>query len=155
MKRKKNNARRRLQRATDALLRQNHIVVVDIHPADKQGLLNWQKCRSVHAGRQLVDGVCDLPHHWTVYLAVFCRSQLGEQYMKSEEIEPQGRYRSEQISEAIIHYHEALQATCNPAHVIGYGWIASPVGESLNEEQAARCFDAVGAWDVEPVAVNA
>lgn len=147
MTRKKNDTRRRLLRATDALLRHNHIVIVDIHPNDKQGLFNWQRCRSIHAGRQLIDGVCDLPHNWTVYLAVFCRSQLGERYIKGEEIVPQGRYRSEQINEAITQCHDALIATCNPAHVLGYGWIASPVGESLTEEQAGKVFDAVGCWE--------
>lgn len=150
--RKKNDARRRLLRATDALLRQHHIVIVDIHPTDKQGLFNWQKCRSVNAGRQLIDGVCDLPHNWTIYLAVFCRSQLGERYIKGEEVEPIGRFRSEQLTEVIVHHHEALIATCNPVHVLGYGWIASPVGESLSEEQAGRVFDAVGAWTHNEVA---
>jgi len=147
-RRKQHNPLKRVLNATDALLRKNHVVVIDIHPADKQGLLNWKSCRSVSAGRQMIDGICDLPRAWTVYLAVFCRSQSGERYMKSEEIEPQGRYRSEQISEAIVSHHEALQATCNPGHVIGYGWIASPTGESLTEEQAARAFDAVGAWEI-------
>ena len=69
--RKKNDKARRLLRATDALLRTNHVVIVDIHPTDLQGLINWKNCRSVKAGRQLVDGVCDLPHQWTIYLAVF------------------------------------------------------------------------------------
>jgi len=147
--RKKNDKARRLLRATDALLRTNHVVIVDIHPTDLQGLINWKNCRSVKAGRQLVDGVCDLPHQWAIYLAVFCLSQTGERYIKAQEIEPQGRYRSEQINDAITQHHEALIATCNPAHVIGYGWIASPTGESLTEEQAARVFDAVGCWEQE------
>ena len=145
--RKKNNARRRVLRATDALLRQHHIVIVDIHPADKQGLLNWQNCKSVNAGHQLIDGVCDLPHKWTIYLAVFCKSQTGERYIKGDEVEPIGRFRSEQLTEVIVHCHEALIATCNPVHVIGYGWIASPVGESLTEEQAGKVFEAVGCWE--------
>lgn len=152
MKRKKHNPLKRLLNSTDALFRQNHIVIVDIHPADKQGLMNWKKCQSVHAGRQMIDGICDLPRVWTVYLAIFCQSQTGERYIKSEEIVPQGRYKSEQINASITSYHDALLARCNPAHVIGYGWIASPVGESLNEEQAARVFDAVGVWTHNEVA---
>lgn len=98
-RRKKHNPLKRVLNSTDALFRQNHIVIVDIHPQDKQGLMNWKKCQSVHAGRQTIDGICDLPRAWTVYLAVFCRSQNGDRYIKSEEIEPQGRYKSEQINE--------------------------------------------------------
>lgn len=147
--RKKNNSRRRLLRSTDALLRTNHVAVVDIHPADTQGLINWKYCRPVAASRQLIDGVCDLPRQWTIYLAVFCRDSSGVQYIKGDEVEPQGRYRSEQISDVITQCHESLIATCNPNHVIGYGWIASPVGESLSEAQAARVFEAVGCWEQE------
>lgn len=145
--RKKNNARKRLMASTDALLHQGHIVIVDIMPMEKHGLLNWKKCQPVRGTVQLVNGVCDLPHQWTIYLAVFCLSQTGERYIKGEEIEPQGRYKSEHINDAITQCHDALIATCNPGHVIGYGWIASPTGESLTEEQAARVFDCVGCWE--------
>lgn len=145
--RKKNDSQRRLLRATEALLRQNHIAIVDLLPQDKQGLINWKTCRAVKSSRQLVNGVCDLPHRWTIYLAVFCRSPLGERYIKGEEIVPAGQYRSEQINPAITHYHEELLASCNQSHVIGTGWIASPVGESLTEDEAARVFEAVGCWE--------
>ena len=84
--RKKNDGQRRLLRATEAPLRQNHIAIVDLLPQDKQGLINWKTCRAINASRQLVNGVCDLPHRWTIYLAVFCRSPLGERYIKGEEI---------------------------------------------------------------------
>jgi len=146
MTRKKNNSKARLQRFTRALLSQNNIVVVHIHPSGRQGLINWKTCKSVAAGKLLASGICDIPHHWTVYLAVFCRSQTGERYIKADEIEPQGQYRSEQIAGVMERYHDALKAGCNPQHVIGCGWIASPVGESLTEDQAARVFDAVGVW---------
>ena len=39
--RKKNDSQRRLLRATEALLRQNHVAIVDLLPQDKQGLINW------------------------------------------------------------------------------------------------------------------
>jgi hypothetical protein len=150
--RKKNNLFKRRLSATIALLRKSNVVVVDISPSDTQGLMNWQRCQPIHTTRQLVDGVCDLPHNWTVFIAAFCQSQLGERYMKADEIVPQGCYRSEQINDSITLHHEALIATCNPAHVIGYGWIASPVGQSLDENQAARVFESLGCWDQQAVA---
>lgn len=146
MKRKKNNPAARMQRFTRALLRQHAIVVVSVEPSGRQGLLNWKNCKSVAAGELLASGICDIAHHWTIYLAVFCQSQSGDRYIKAAEIIPDGAYRSEQLSAVMEAHHEELAAGCNPAHVIGKGWIASPVGESLNEEQAARVFDAVGVW---------
>lgn len=146
MTRKKNNSGARLQRFTRALLRQHSIVVVGVQHSGKQGLLNWKNCKSIAAGKLLASGICDIAHHWTIYLAVFCQSQSGERYIKATEIIPNGAYRSEQLSSVMEAHHEELAAGCNPAHVIGKGWIASPVGESLTEEQAARVFDAVGIW---------
>lgn len=144
--RKKNNGPARMQRFTRALLSQNNIAVIHIEPSGRQGLINWKNCKSVAAGKLLASGICDIAHHWTIYLAVFCRSQDGQCYIKADEIAPQGQYRSEQLAGVMEQYHNELMATCNPAHVIGQGWIASPVGHSLTEEQADRVFSAVGAW---------
>jgi len=169
--RKKNNPAARMQRNTRALLRHNCVAVVHVDPSGRQGLINWKNCRSVPPSRELAYSICEIAHHWTIYLAVFCRSQTGERYTKAVEIAPTGQYRSEQLGAQVIEYDaydeagtlievrseiepgvidveiEKLLATCNPAHVIGQGWIASPVGESLTEEQAARVFDAVGCWE--------
>lgn len=144
--RKRNNTAARMQKFTRALLRQHHIAVVHIENPERQGLINWRNCKSVAAGPQLASGICDIAHHWTIYLAVFCQKPNGERYIKAEEIAPQGQYRSEQLAGVMEQHHAELLQTCNPTHVIGRGWIASPVGDSLTEEQADRVFEAVGAW---------
>ena len=168
--RKSNNTAVRMQRFTRALRRQHHIAGVHIENPERQGLINWRNCKSVAAGPQLASGICDIAHHWTIYLAVFCRSPNGECYIKAEEIAPQGQYTSAQLGPREVEYDlidedgrvigsttetepgvidkamTELVARCNQTHVIGRGWIASPVGDSLTEEQADRVFEAVGAW---------
>jgi len=146
MPRKKNNCAARMQRFTRALLRQHSIVVVHLHPSGRQGLLNWKTRQSVAAGRLLASGICDIPHHWVIYLAVFCDSGR-QRYIKAIEIAPAGQYKSNQLAEVMEQHHGEVKAICPPAHIVGYGWIASPVGESLSEEQAGKVFEAVGCWE--------
>ena len=47
---------------------------------------------------------------------------------------------------------DPLVKSCNPNHLVGSGWIAMPGGTSLDEAQAARIFEACGAWQVREVA---
>lgn len=145
-KRNPNNLRARHERTMRAALRSHHVAVVHIEPAGRQGLIDWKKASSIPPGRTIADAVCDIAHHWVIYLGAFCVAQDGSRYIKAEEVAPRGIYRSDSLADVIEEYSRALLDTCNPAHVVGYGWIANPGGASLDEEQAARVFEAVGAW---------
>lgn len=151
-KRKPNNTRARMERSCRALLRTNHVAVVNIDPSGWQSLVNWKSCKSIRSGQQLVDAVCDIPHHWTIYLGALCVDQFGKRYIKAVEIAPQGIYLAEHLTDAIESTYTALRDECNPNHLIGSGWIAIPTDVSLDEAQAARVFDAVGAWNQQKAA---
>ncbi len=96
--------------------------------------------------RQVVDAVCDIPHRWTIYLSVLCRTEFGERYHKSIEVTPQGNYRAEHLNDVIEATYTHLRATANPNHLVASGWIATPTDTTLDEAQAAIIFTAVGAW---------
>jgi len=169
--RKKNNPAARMQRNTRALLRHNCVAVVHVEPSGRQGLIHWKNCKSIAPSPELSHSICDIAHHWTIFLAVFCRRQDGECYIKPAEVATKSQYKAAHLAAQVIEYDaydehgnfievrreiepgvidveiEKLLATCNPAHVIGQGWIASPVGESLSEEQAGKVFEAVGCWE--------
>jgi hypothetical protein len=151
-KRQKNNTRTRVARALGALLRTNHVAVVNIEPRSWQGMVNWKNCKRIPPGRQLADAVCDYAHNWTIYLSGFCIDQNGLRYFKSAEIAPQGIYLADHLSEVIEEHYRALLDTCNPKHLVGSGWIAIPNDISLDEEQAAKVFEAVGAWNQQAAA---
>lgn len=144
--RKKNNMRRRVERSMRALLSSNHVAVVNLDPSCRQGMINWKNCKNIPPGQQIADAICDIAHQWTIYLGALCIDQIGNRYIKAVEIAPQGIYLVKDLADAIEHSYLALRNDCNPNHLIGSGWIAIPSAVSLDEDQAARVFDAVGAW---------
>ena len=151
-KRKPNNMRRRLERSMRAILSSNHVAVVNLDPSQRQGMINWKNCKNIPPGQQIADAICDIAHHWTIYLGALCVDQFGKRYIKAVEIAPQGIYLVKDLADAIEHSYVGLRNDCNPNHLIGSGWIAVPSAVSLDEDQAARVFDAVGAWDQQKAA---
>jgi hypothetical protein len=128
------------------------VAVVNIDPSGLQGLINWKNAKSIAPGQAIADAVCDIPHRWVIYFSALCIDQFGQRYIKSQEVAPQGMYLSEQITDVIETYYRELLDGCNPLHIVGSGWIANPCGASLDEEQAARIFDVVGAWPTKEAA---
>lgn len=151
-KRKPHNRALRMERACKALLSFNYVAVVNIDPSGRQGLVNWKNCKSIRPGQQIANAVCDYAHAWVIYLSALCIDQAGQRYIKSVEVAPQGIYKSDDLADVIEQSYRGLLDTCNPQHVVASGWIANPSGVSLKEEQAARIFDAVGAWQLQEAA---
>lgn len=151
-KRKPNNPQARIERFSRAVLRQYRVAVVNIDPHGGQGLIDWKTCKNVKPGRQVAEAIHDLAHPWVIYIGAFCIDQNGSRYIKASEVAPNGIYKAGHLSGVIEEYYRALLDTCNPTHVVGSGWIANPSGVSLDEEQAARIFEACGAWQQQEAA---
>lgn len=147
-----NIPRARLERFSRAILRQHRISVVNVESADRQYLVDWRSARTVAASPQIMSALCDISHRWVIYIGAFCIDASGQRYMKSTEIAPDGIYRSDSLAEVLEHCYRELLAGCNPNQLIGSGWIATPGGASLDEEQAFRIFEACGAWPVKQAA---
>jgi hypothetical protein len=145
-RRKPNNMRLRMERSLRALLSTNHVCVVNIDPSGKQRMYNWKTCKPILV-RKVADAVCDIAHHWTIYISGLCIDQGGVEYLKSVEIAPVGLHLASQLTEAIEHHYTELRDSCNPKHLVAYGWIAIPSDTSLDEAQAAKVFAAAGAWN--------
>lgn len=139
--------RARVERSCRALLSTNHVAVVNIDPSGRQGMVNWKNCKNIAPGQRIADAVCDIAHSWTIYISALCVDQRGQRYIKSVEIAPQGIYLAAGLTDVIEQSYRGLVDECNPNHLVASGWIAIPSAVSLDEEQAARVFDAVGAWD--------
>jgi hypothetical protein len=146
-KRKPNNMRTRIERASRALLNANQIAVVHIDPSGRQAMINRKSCDRIPPGRRMAEAVCDFAHRWTIYVSVQCRDQRGNHYTKSVEVAPQGNYLAAHLEDVIEETYKDLVAESNPNHRFASGWIAIPAEVSLTEEQAARMFDAVGVWN--------
>jgi len=70
-KRKPNSAHARMVRYSRAMLRTNHVAVLDIEARNLHTMVNWKSATLIttNARRALVDALCDIPHRWTIYLA--------------------------------------------------------------------------------------
>jgi hypothetical protein len=145
-KRKPHNIKSRIARSCRALLSTNHVCVVNIDPCGRQWMFNWKTAKVIRS-RQIVDAIFDVSHCWTIYISCMCIRQDGSEYLKSVEIAPVGMYLATQLTEAIEHYYTELRDSCNPKHLVAYGWIAIPAAVSLEEALAAKVFAAAGAWN--------
>ena len=85
---------------------------------------------------------------WTVYIAAFCRDQMGREYVKAEEIAASGEYLYREIAELLNDQHFALLETVNRQHLCGVGWIAAPRRCEFDEAQAYQVFAENGAFDL-------
>lgn len=144
--RKPNNMRARMQRSLSAVLRTNHVAVINIDPSGRQGMINWVNCKNIPPGLRIAGAMCDYPHQWTIYLSGLCVDKDGNRYIKAEEIAPQGIYLAAHLTDVIEQTYRALLETCNKNQLVASGWIAIPDRVSLDEEQAAKLFEAAGAW---------
>ena len=150
-KRKPHNLKARIDRSCRALLAANHVAVVNIDPSGRQGMINYKSLKSIAPGK-IGKAVCEVPHRWTIYMSVLCIDARGDRYSKSVEIAPDGVYLSDHLEDVIEHCYTELRKLANQNQMVASGWIAIPESISLEEDHAARIFEAVGAWNQQKVA---
>jgi hypothetical protein len=143
--RKRYNARAVLARSCRAILKTNHAAIANVQPPDKQIMIDWKHCKQIRSA-PVADALCDIAHHWTIYISVFCQKPDGSQYSKSMEFSTDGMHLVANLEQVMMDEHAALVAQSNANHRIGSGWIAIPDKTSLTEEQANRVFSAMGVW---------
>lgn len=137
----KPTTRSRLERAARSVLKVNRVCIVNLNePYHMQTTMHYSG-KLIHATPRIASALCDVPHRWTLYLAVFCDSGR-ERYTKAVELSPQGIYRSERLTDVIREHHTSLVREQNPNHVVSSGWIAFPYQIEFSEKQADRLFDA-------------
>lgn len=97
-------------------------------------------------GRQ-VTAALGRPHTWSCTIAVFGRTPLGEEYMKSEFIHTDTKYFQTDLAPVFEEYHAKLIPTIPEHQRVAVGWIASPAGIELTEKEAGDMFVALQAWN--------
>ena len=150
-KRKTHNLKARLDRSCRSLLAVNHVAVVNIDPSGRQGMINYKSLKNIAPGN-IGQAVCGITHRWTIYLSVLCIDTRGNRYSKSIEVAPDGFYLSDHLEDVIEHCYKQLRDAANQNQMVASGWIAIPESISLEEDHAARIFEAVGAWNQQKVA---
>ena len=150
-KRKTHNLQARIARSCRSLLASNQVAGVNIDPIGRQGMINYKSLKNIAPGK-IGQAVCGIPHRWTIYLSVLCIDTRGDRYSKSIEVVPDGVYLSDHLEDVIEHCYKQLRDAANQNQMVASGWIAIPESISLEEDHAARIFEAVGAWNQQKVA---
>lgn len=145
-RRKPHNMRARLERASGALLRQHHACIVDASVPEVQVMLNYNNLRQI-VTVQVANALCDIPHHWTVYISAICQNG-SERWAKSVEYELAGIHVITKLRDLFEQPVQDVIASCNPKHVIGHAWIAVPDSIVIDEQHAHRIYERVSAWGI-------
>lgn len=133
----------RIERAARSVLKMNRVCIVNLNePYYLQTTFHHANCKLILASNQIAKALIDVAHHWTLYLAVFCEDQLGRKYTKAIELETNGIYKADHLTEVIKKHHTRLVKDQNPTHVKSSGWIAFPYSIEFSEQQADKLFDA-------------
>jgi hypothetical protein len=129
-KRKPNNGVARAERSCRALLRTNHVAVVNIDPSGSQIMANWKSCRQIRS-LAIANAIFDFSYRWTIYIGAMCRDERGAEYIKSVEISPEGIYKVEHLTDAIEHYYPGAAQQREPG----------PSGRIRLDRHSGRSFD--------------
>lgn len=91
-------------------------------------VVNLKTGREVKMTRQRADLIVNTPWQWNIECSVICRDQTGKEYVSSEAIQCQSRYRQSdpRLNEFLNTHHRKFLAEQNPMHVITLAWVAVP-----------------------------
>ena len=145
-KRKANNPQRRIERLGKAALRGCAITFL----AGGDGLcrmVDIKTKKAFSAGPALAKTIESGRYPWSVYCAVFCRDQAGQDYMQAVVVSTNNDCIQSDLHAVLHEHHAQLLDGCNRAHTLNVGWLASPVGHEWTEQEAGAIFTNMGAWD--------
>ena len=110
-------------------------------------LIDLRNGRVSNASHTTVKLISTLRHKWSVFIAVFGVDSAGQQYMKSEEIMVTRPVMQSELSDILNEKHLALGKNFNPAHLISYGWLATPFVKAWADPEAFELLTNLGAFE--------
>ena len=146
---KPNSAHARMVRYARAMVHLNHLAVIEVDANQLHTIINWKNRTLVttNARASLVDCITEVPHRWYLYLGAMNRYPDGTRYLKSAPaLQLSNPYLAKDLTLLIEPDMKALLASCNPNHLVGAAWLATPYELDLTEKQADEIFYAFGAW---------
>ena len=110
-------------------------------------LVNTRKNRIEHAGAAINAALEKVRYKWVVYIAAMGRTELGQAYIKSEEVHISCEMFKHEISSTVGQLHAKLKDTIPAKHLSNVGWLALPVYKEINEKELAEFFETLNCWD--------
>lgn len=95
----------------------------------------------------IADAITRFPYQWSIMISVFC-IEKGVNTCKMELVKFTERYYQKDLIEYLNAKHQAFikkQRDMN-VNITGAGWIASPNGRDISEDEAGNIFVKLGAF---------
>lgn len=129
-----------------------HIAIVMLKSKLAEGLPPVQTYsvttnKPVTCGMEMVKLINNNPFFWKVNIAVFCRDQLGREYMKDLWLPMLSPYYHRDLADWLDDRHAELIKGENPMHVINAGWIAMPSHDEITGDHLDKIYRDYGAYD--------
>jgi hypothetical protein len=96
----------------------------------------------------IIKAISSVPYKWSFTLIVFCRSQTGQNYGAAQEVLCDAFQYHKDVQPTLNEIHNKLIGTCNPQHVCGCAWVASPHGKFLTDNELILMLDNQRAWEM-------
>lgn len=145
---KKNNIHKRYDRYANALCHTNNLAVVHVWTdGNISHLIDAKNKHRILVSQALYDMMRCTRFMWTIQMSAFCIDQNGTKYIKSDVMETKQRYTQYDLAAYLGEMHDKLLDSVNQAHLLGPGWIASPLGREFTEKEADEIFDMFNPWE--------
>lgn len=146
MKRKKHCATKRHERIARAIFKD--LVAVFVAGSGKGvQLVNRRLKRPVRCTELMAISLQDCQFMYSVYCAITCRRQDGQEYIRSKAYNFTQPYRQSFLSEWLNSEHIELMKTTNEMHRCTAAWIACPNGVEISDSEASDIFTNLGAYN--------
>ena len=150
-KRKPNNMAKRINALSSALIKPMAITWVsnDKNKDDIALAEAWHVSlqKRVKVTEDLYKAFVSTKTYWKVYIAVFCRDQLNQEYVQGRWIETNEPYKQIDLADFLNDQHLALWKECNPMHKMNLGWVAFVGNKKRTDEEAIKLMEMRNCWD--------
>jgi hypothetical protein len=140
-KRKKHNATSRYIKVARSCLKGLAVAWTD--ETKNCVMVDIKRKSEVRVTEVLAKAFSEVPHHWSIFIAVMGKQPNGDVYMKSEQIKTNQPYYQNDLADYLNERHQALISGMNRNALCGVGWAAAPNGHDWSEEEAFSLFESV------------
>lgn len=115
--------------------------------SDKCDLIDYRRFKSVSVTPSIATAISSWRYKWTVYMFAFGRTQSGQEYMKTNQLECSNEYYQSDLVDVLNDEHKAFVAKEVPdAQLCNVGWLAIPFEVDLDEQQLGKICTKLDAW---------
>ena len=149
--RKPNSINKRKRQLQSFLIKDTAMIWVSSDKPDKGNhayVQSWdlKANRLMVVNRDIMQSYLDVACKWQCYCAVFCRDQLGQQYVQGKWLVANEPYKQHQLADLFNTEHLKLIDESNQSHIINLGWVAINSNRSFNDSDAIKLMESRNCW---------